>query len=692
MMMMLSEGLPLACCVLACVAFIQMLSSRTGVPEATLLCIVGISVGASYVVMDAVAPSSGGRFFAPLIDPNVPADAYLWFFLPPLLFQVALSVDVRGLLRDITPILLLAVVAVVVATGAIGLAVAAVAPQGLVVCLLLGAIVATTDPSAVVGIFRDIGAPGRLIGLVEGESLLNDAAAIALAGVLTAALTSAAGAPVDWLGGLGTFAHSFLGGAIVGLLAGRVLAAALFLMNNIAPAETALTMALPHALYLFADRILDVSGVVAVVCAALVVNALGRTRISPRSWSHVTIVWEQIAAVAGASVFLLSAARVPRLLGAINYMFFVYLLVAVVAALLARLAVLFVLLPALGRFRLGEPISRSYRLAIAWGGLRGAVTLVLALGVSENPALGAEERQFISMMATGFVLWSLLVNGSSLRWLVRRLGLDRLSPQDQALQRQATMLSSAEVADAVKHFAAGFGLASGNVDDVTAEYRHAISDVDLQPGAEPSEDQRIAAGFVTLATRERDLIPEYGDGVISVSNLDAMMRNTGHMIDAARIEGRVGYSREARRILEPQRSLRVASWLARHLHVRRPLAAALADRFELLICRRAVLERLKHYSQRRLLPLLGEPVAQVLGSTLAARSKSVEEAIQSLRLEFPEFASKLERRLLILFAFRQGRASMETMVAERMISKELYGWVCLHLDHAWDAGLQRPRL
>ncbi len=138
----------------------------------------------------------------------------------------------RGLLRDVTPILLLAVVAVVVATGAIGWSLAAVAPQGLLVCLLLGAIVATTDPSAVVGIFRDVGAPGRLIRLVEGESLLNDAAAIALAGALTAALTSARGAPVDWLGALGTFGHSFLGGAILGIVAGRILAAALVLMNT----------------------------------------------------------------------------------------------------------------------------------------------------------------------------------------------------------------------------------------------------------------------------------------------------------------------------------------------------------------------------------------------------------------------------------------------------------------------------
>ncbi len=89
-------------------------------------------------------------------------------------------------------------------------------------------------------------------------------------------------------------------------------------------------------------------------------------------------------------------------------------------------------------------------------------------------------------------------------------------------------------------------------------------------------------------------------------------------------------------------------------------------------------------------PLLGERVTHVLDAALTIRGHSVDEEIQSLRKEFPDFTWKLERRLLILFAFRQGRASMETMVAERLISKELYGWVCLHLDQAWDAGLQRP--
>ena len=118
------------------------------------------------------------------------SSTYILVFLPALLFQAALTIDVRRMMEDAAPILLLAVVAVFVATAVIGLALWPLAGVPLVVCLLLGSIVATTDPAAVVAIFRDIGAPARLVRLVEGESLLNDAAAIAIFYVLLEIITS----------------------------------------------------------------------------------------------------------------------------------------------------------------------------------------------------------------------------------------------------------------------------------------------------------------------------------------------------------------------------------------------------------------------------------------------------------------------------------------------------------------------
>ncbi len=103
---------------------------------------------------------------------------FIYVFLPLLIFEAALTTDVRRVLDDAAPILLLAVIATLVAAAIVGLALWPLAGQPLVVCLLLGAVVSTTDPAAVIAIFRDVGAPARLTRLVEGESLLNDASAI----------------------------------------------------------------------------------------------------------------------------------------------------------------------------------------------------------------------------------------------------------------------------------------------------------------------------------------------------------------------------------------------------------------------------------------------------------------------------------------------------------------------------------
>ena len=98
------------------VALVQMLASRLTLPESTLLALAGIGIGGAYVMLRNGAPAFATTFFAPLVDPSWPAEAYLWLFLPPLLFQAALSVDVRSMAPDAAPILMLAIVAVVVAT------------------------------------------------------------------------------------------------------------------------------------------------------------------------------------------------------------------------------------------------------------------------------------------------------------------------------------------------------------------------------------------------------------------------------------------------------------------------------------------------------------------------------------------------------------------------------------------------
>ena len=237
-------------------------------------------------------------------------------FLPALLFQAALTIDVRRMMEDAAPILLLAVVAVFVATGVIGLA---PGPwRGAIVCLLLGSIVATTDPAAVVAIFRDIGAPARLVRLVEGESLLNDAAAIAIFYVLLEMITS--GGDADLLMGAWDLAVDLGGGTLLGMVAARLGVAVIPMLRGRRTAEVTLTLALPYLVFVSGDHFLGVSGVVAVAVAGLVFGAGSRSRLSPSGWAYLDAVWEQVAFLAGSLVFILAALMVPKLLGTVTCM------------------------------------------------------------------------------------------------------------------------------------------------------------------------------------------------------------------------------------------------------------------------------------------------------------------------------------------------------------------------------------
>src|SRR5262249_51840619 len=247
--------------------------------------------------------------------------------------------------------------------------------------LLVGAIVATTDPAAVVAIFRELGAPARLTRLLEGESLLNDAAAIVLFSLLVSMLAD--DTHPNFGAGVARFTEAFLGGVILGAAGGRLFGAILRFLDGSRLAEVTLSVALPYVVYLLGE-LLEVSGVVAVVSAGLTAGAIGRIRLTPDNWRYLERVWEQTGFWAGSLIFVSASTEVPKLLTGVHWGHVWFLLVAIAAALASRAAVLFGLLPLLSALRLSQRVSGAYKLAITWGGLRGAVTLALALAVTEN--------------------------------------------------------------------------------------------------------------------------------------------------------------------------------------------------------------------------------------------------------------------------------------------------------------------
>src|SRR5690349_7853286 len=611
-------------------------------------------------------------FAKAFVDFPVSSGTFIYVFLPLLVFEAGIATDVRRMLQDAAPILLLAIVATLISTAVVGVALWPLARVSLVVCLLLGAVVSTTDPAAVIAIFRDIGAPARLTRLVEGEALLNDAAAIALFAVLLGMIGT--GRELDIGSGLKEFFMSFIGGGLFGMLAGRALLAVIPWARDDRLAEGTLTLALAYGVFIVAERLLHVTGVVGVLASAMTISALGRSRIAPYNWSFLTDLWDQIAFWARSLIFILASILVPRLLGDIDTHDLLLLAVLVLAAFAARALVLFVLMPLLELVKLTQPISSAYKYAIIWGGLRGALTLVLALGVTENAALDQHAQRFVAVLATGFVLFTLFLNGTTLRLVIAALGLHRLSPRNQVLRDRVLAVAYAEVAASVRHMAQYHGLAQNSVEQVIEPYQTWIAAADARDEAERlPERERLAIALVALGNQERVLVLETrADQVASQSTVQVLLRNADVLVEGARAEGRLGYQRAAEGALSFPMAFHIAYFLYRHFGIQRFLADRLADRVELLLVTRLLVERLVSFNDERLGTVFQERLTEIASEIIEHRREEVGDALDALRRQYPDYVAALEERFLRQSALRQEMSRYQALFEEGLIPQELY--------------------
>jgi monovalent cation:H+ antiporter, CPA1 family len=658
---------------LVAVGLCQPLAAYLKLPPPALLGVIGVALGGFPVLMSKLGWSGSADVFADAFAAlPVSSATFIYVFLPLLVFEAGIATDVRRVIEDAAPILLLAIIATLVTTAVIGLALWQLAGVPLVVCLLLGPVVATTDPAAVIAIFRGVGAPGRLTRLVEGEALLNDAAAIALFAVLLGMIVAAREPNIGV--GLSEFFLSFVGGGLLGLIAGRALLWVIPWLREDRLAEGTLTLALAYGVFIAADRLFHVSGVVAALGSGLTVSALGRSRIAPNNWSFLADLWDQIAFWARSLVFVLASILVPRLLGHIDLHDLGLLAVLVTAAFVARILVLFVLMPPLEYLKLTQPISAAYKLAMAWGGLRGALTLVLALAVTENRALDPQVQRFVAVLATGLVLFTLFVNGTTLRLVIAFLGLDRLSPRNEVLRDRVLALSYAEVCDAVRRLAEAHALAPAAVQQIIEPYEAWITAANARDSAERlTERDRLAIALVALANQERAVALETRAARIAPpATVQTLLHNADTLLDGARTEGRLGYRRAADAILSFPAAFRIAYSLYRHFGIRRWLADRLADRVEMLLVTKLLVDRLIDFNNERLRPIFGERISELTGEIMERRRGDLGSALDALQRQYPDYVAALEVRFLRQSAVRQETGRYQALFQEGFIPQELF--------------------
>lgn len=655
------------------VASVQPLARRTGLPFTVVLAVVGVLIGlAALWLLRTTLTDEFNEVAEMVIDIPVSSATFLTILLPLLLFQGAITIDVRRLAQDFVAVALLAILAVVVALVMIGGAVYLVAPLPLAVCLLFGAIVATTDPSAVIAQFRDLGAPARLTRLVEGESLLNDATAIAAFGAFLSVVVT--GRELDFLRVSEDIAWRFSGGILVGLVAGRAAAQLLSFLRAYRGAQVTVTVALPYVVYVLCNNYLQVSGVVAVVTAGLVLSAVGRSRFQPDVFQFCLDTLEQLAYWATSLVFVLAAILVPRLLQDLTAADLLYMLVAVVAALAARAVILFGAFPLLSAVRVIQKVTTPMKTVIIWGGLRGSVTLALALAVTENPRVPAEVKSFIAIQATGFALFTLLVQGTTLSPLMRWLGLDQLSPIDRAFRSQVLSQSLSSVRSNLRSFAGRYELDDDLVDDAVRPYSERLSRVaeDNSFTEELSDRERLTVGLIALANQEKSLILEQRwSGGLPSPLIDRYLLTVEAMIDGVREGGRLGYLRAARQPHKQTWRFRLLGFLHSRLGLSRPLATYLGRRFQYLLVNRIILLELVVFLEFRLGGLLGDRLTELLGEIVDHRLTEVERHIDALRLQYPRFARELDHAVLERYAYREEIEQVQQLREAGIISDDL---------------------
>jgi CPA1 family monovalent cation:H+ antiporter len=342
--------------------------------------------------------------------PHIGADVILLAFVPGLVFEAALTLDLPELRRRLLPVSLLATLGVGATVLLIGTLTHLLLGFSWGSGMLLGSILAATDPIAVVTLLRQIKAPAGLAAILEGESLFNDGTGVAVFSAVLA--TIVAGTP-SFGDAAVRFVEIGVGGAVIGVAVG-FLGVVLMRAAEDAPLEILATLVIAYGSYLAAD-IIHASGIVAVVAAGVVIARYGSTT-GKLHGTQLLGFWNLLAFVLNAILFILVGAALPasKLLPVAGLV-----IAAFAIMLLIRAVPVYGLLGALD-WR-ARAIPWGWRHLTFWAGLRGALSVALALSVADLTQV--DKR--VSLVAYGVVLLSLLIQGGLIAPVAKALRVER---------------------------------------------------------------------------------------------------------------------------------------------------------------------------------------------------------------------------------------------------------------------------
>lgn len=414
--------------------FAHIAAPRLRLPYSVMLVLVGF----------LLIPLSKVPFFSYINGFHLTSELLFFVFLPTLLFESAFHMNIRRIGENIGTISALAIIGLLLSAFFIAVA----GYWGLrvigyevpfVVVLLFGALISATDPVAILALFKDFGAPRRLALIFEGESLFNDATALALFLIVMESVSAGFHGAVSLLHGLFIFLSMLLGGTAFGFAMGWVFTRLLQFTRH-EHLQITVTMLAAHATFLLAEFIsrsltlggepIHISSILATVITSLIIGSYGRFKIMPEVLEYIGRFWGYAAFVANSLVFILLGLLFTTLSVSVLDIL-PALAVIILVVVMARAISVYPVIGVMNAIKLEQPIPHSWQHLMAWGSLRGALAVTMVLIIPDDLAhpdwqQAYSIKEFIMALTIGCIYFTLFFKATTINSAIRRFRINEL--------------------------------------------------------------------------------------------------------------------------------------------------------------------------------------------------------------------------------------------------------------------------
>ncbi len=636
-------------------AILKSLLKNTTFPYTVGLFAIGIAIG----LLDRFNVFSDTGMLKSAVDfaGNMNPDLILYLFLPILIFDGAYELDLHVFKKSLLNSSLLAgpgLVIAMVLTAVFVMGLTLIFPEcnswNWSYALMFGALISATDPVAVVALLKELGTSKRFSTLVDAESMLNDGTGIVLFMVFFGVYTSAGAVSNPVL----NFLLVVFGGLFLGWITARITIWFLEKVNGDEAVQNSVIIVSSYITFILAQSFLDVSGVIALVAFGLTITHVGRPKLKPEVNHFMDQFWDLMAYMANTLIFIIVGVVIAMKIE-ISWTSLILLFLVYVGVNVVRMLVILVLYPFMKKTGYGLTFRESF--ILAWGGLRGALGLTLALMVSYTMEIPEDIRRQILLFTGGIVTLTLTINATTMRWLLMKLGLTKV-PSAKVLLESGLKLKIVEsVGDYYQGLKKREALELADWDEVEKHL----------PTLESSPDINVKIKDVISGVRLRVLENErtsswnlYNEGVISNRTLKKLQYSLDELYDH---DGHIplSYRKNILKYYDDSIYVKVIkcfegvlSWADNYIFERVIHGYDLGRGF--MLVQKDSLTLIKKFSSSGVLVQSEREALEGLLSEVEENIKQIEEALNKLSKEYPEsYKSAVTQKAIRMLSAREKR-------------------------------------